>query len=78
VESKIDDQLLALEGAFNALLVTLHEAGTLNADRYRVHLRGAANQLDEGALPEAAAALDVLRAHLDVLLPQRSTQAAGS
>lgn len=78
MENTIDERVHALHGAFNALLVTLHEAGVLDTDRLRLHLRGAANQIESGGLPEIAAALDQMREHLDVLLPQQSPQTRSS
>ncbi|MDR2172650.1 MAG: hypothetical protein LBE32_00320 [Burkholderiales bacterium] len=70
-DTTTDDQLLALHGAFNCLLKTLHESGKLDKDRLYRHLCGNANFLEENGLPEAAAVLDEMRGHLDVLLPTR-------
>ncbi len=66
-----EDRQYAIEAAFNVLLVTLHESGALNADRFRIHLQGAAHQIEEKgeALRGAVAALDELIEHVGVLLP---------
>lgn len=76
----IDERQLAIEAAFNALLVTLHQAGLLPADQLRQHLALAADDLEQRD-PETfrgtVAALDEMRQHLDVLLPPAAAVQAG-
>lgn len=52
-----DDRLLALMGAFGALVASLHELGIPLDERLPRYMRRAANQLElDDGLPEAAAA----------------------
>lgn len=72
------NRLFALEGAFNALLVTLRDAGILDVDKFHRHLCRAANEVEEHRLPEIAGVMDEMRKHYDELLQRQPTSAKSS
>lgn len=78
---EIEDRQVAIEAAFNALVLALHEAGAFRPGRLQLHLQAAARQVEIRGGEEfrgAAAALDALARNVGALPPRSSGTPAGN